>query len=227
MRDAIINRLSNRIIDSIKRNNYLKRSLYSLILYGSIVRCDYIPRISDIDFFAVITNEKIIPNLKDILEDSCRDMDAYEVDLAWERLENIEDPLVKGYPYKFLTIYQKDFIENHLVIYGREIVHLIPRYNWRNLIKWRCRFLIKHAEKNMENRKMMHIIAGETIRLQTWIKTERLDKHTVLRTLEEAGDHEGLSIYKAYLNNRSEAYTSQYLYKFIKNRLNTILNGSY
>jgi len=227
VRDAIIKRLSNRIIESIERDSYLKKNLYSLILYGSIVRCDYIPRISDIDFFAVITDEKIIPNLKNILGDSCRDMDAYEVDLAWERLENIEDPLVKGYPYKFLTIYQKDFIENHLVIYGREIVNLIPQYNWRKLIKWRCRFIIKHAEKNMENSKMMHIIAGETIRLQTWIKTERLDKHTILKTLEENGDYEGLSIYKAYLNNRSETYTIQYLYQFIKNRLNTILNENY
>jgi len=65
--------------------------------------------VSDIDFFTVVKSSVIIEELKRLLVDVCKDNDMYEVDLAWEYLENMDGPLVEGYPCKFLTIYQEDF----------------------------------------------------------------------------------------------------------------------
>jgi len=203
----------------------LDKELYSFILYGSLVRGDFIPKVSDIDFFAVVKNDVIIPTLKEILLDVCRDIEASEVDLAWEYLENICDPLSRGYPFKFLTIYQDDFIRNHVVVYGRDIADMLPRYDVESLIKWRCRFLLNLVERHKGNIKMLHIIAGETARLMAWIEHRSLHKETVLNTLLRLGDWDALEIYKAYLDKRRLPYTEGFLIQFVKTRVKKILDS--
>ena len=222
----MVDELCGLLREKLEDIHELERELYSLILYGSIVRGDFIPKVSDIDFFAVVRSEAVIPILKEILEDVCRDLEALEVDLAWEYLDNIYDPLNRGYPFKFLTIYQDDFIKHHIVVYGRDIVDMLPRYDAESLIKWRCRFLLNLLERHKGNTKMLHIIAGETARLMAWIESKSLHKEAVLETLVRLGDSDALKIYNAYLDKRRHPYTDGFLIQFVKSRINKIL-GSY
>ena len=90
------------IREKISQESGLKDELYSLILHGSFVRGDFVENVSDLDFFAVIKGnpEKVVPKLKVLLEKCTQNTKAVEVDLAWEYLENLNDPLNKGYLVK-------------------------------------------------------------------------------------------------------------------------------
>lgn len=220
----LVRKVCIKIRNRVVQIDRLDKKIYSLILYGSIVRNDFIQKVSDIDFFVVVIDDDIVSRLREILLEECKVIDAYEVDLAWEYLENLDDPLNKGYPFKFLTIYQEDFIKNHILIYGEDITNILPRYDTSKLVMWRCKFLLKLANQYMGNTKMLHIIAGETVRLMAWIRSHSLHKDVVLQTLLKIRDKEAIEIYKAYLNQRHQPYTDKYLISFIKTRLNKILS---
>ncbi len=224
MDKRLVNKISDRILSDISGWKG-RKDLYSLILYGSVIRCDYIPKVSDIDFFAVVYNEGIVSELKEILTRACRDIDVCEVDLAWEYLENLEDPLFMGYPYKFLTVYQEDFRRHHLVVYGEDIIDMLPKYRWNRIIRWRCGHLLNLAQHYLEkgDNRMMHIVAGETARLIVWIEKKTLNKRHIVATLERMGDQQALQIYQAYLKGREQPYSNQHLYKFIKSRVEKIM----
>jgi len=192
--EELVDKLCIDLKESLSRLRDLDRKLYSLILYGSIVRGDFILGVSDIDFFAVVMDESIIPWLKELLIDICKDLEVSEVDLAWEYLENLNDPLNKGYPFKFLTIYQDDFVRNSIVIYGRDVVGMLPKYDTNSLVTWRCRFLLNLLDQYRGNIKMLHIIAGETARLLAWIEKRSLHKKDVLKALTKIGDVDALNI---------------------------------
>jgi len=131
----------------ISQDTRLKNELYSLILYGSFVRGDFPENVSDLGFFAVIVkDESVIPKLKQILEDCTKEINAVEVDLAWKHLENISDPLRKGVPFKFLTIYQEDFLENHIIVYGKDIANILPKYKFEDLLDWKIEQILKLIE---------------------------------------------------------------------------------
>jgi predicted nucleotidyltransferase len=117
-----------------------REELYSLILFGSYVRGDFVEGVSDLDFFAVVneSHERSIERLRSLLDECMKNIKRREVDLAWSYLEELDDPLNKGYPFNFLTIYQDDFFGNHIVVYGKEIESILPRYDWRELIRWRA-----------------------------------------------------------------------------------------
>ncbi|KPU62581.1 nucleotidyltransferase [Thermococcus sp. EP1] len=216
MLESIIECIKNKI----EKNRELRDELYSLILYGSFVRGDFIEGVSDLDFFAVIKdNEKVIASLKIVLEECCANLGAVEIDLAWEYLENLDDPLHKGFPFKFLTIYQQDFLEHHVVIYGDDITSLLPRYYFKDLLKWRIERLLASINKFSGNLKMLHIGAGEVVRLLALIHGARsLRKKEVLRVLEIIGDIEALEIYRAYLNGRELRFSEDYLKEFVRSR---------
>jgi len=154
------------IKNKIEKNEKLKDELYSLILYGSAVRGDFIKGVSDLDFFAVVkTKDKILPSLREILEKCTKDIDAVEVDVAWEFLKNLDDLFNKGVPFKFLTVYQEDFLKNHVVIYGEDIAKILPKYKFEDLIEWRVKRLLMLSDANRGKLKMLHITAGEVARL--------------------------------------------------------------
>nr|WP_297189873.1 nucleotidyltransferase domain-containing protein [Thermococcus sp.] len=135
-------------------------------MYGSAVRGDFIKGVSDLDFFAVVkTEDKILPSLREILENCTKDIDAVEVDVAWEFLKNLDDLFNKGVPFKFLTVYQEDFLENHVVIYGEDIAKILPKYKFEDLIEWRVKRLLMLSDANRGKLKMLHITAGEVARL--------------------------------------------------------------
>ncbi|WP_324735837.1 nucleotidyltransferase domain-containing protein [Thermococcus sp. SY098] len=205
----------------IIQDDELKNGLYSLIIYGSFVRGDFLENVSDLDFFAVIIkDESIIPKLKQVLEDCIKEVNAVEVDLAWEYLENIGDPLRKGVPFKFLTIYQEDFLENHIVVYGKDIADVLPKYKFEDLLDWRIERILKLIKRSKGNTKLMHILAGETARLLALINgAKSLRKNDIMNILEKIQDEEAIEIYRAYLDGRKLKFDENFLVRFIESRM--------
>ena len=160
----------------------LREHVHSLVLFGSYVRGDFIEGVSDLDFFAVIRegpHDTIIPRLRDVIEECTENVGHILVDMPWEYRENLDDPLNKGYPFKFLTFYQEDFIENHLVVYGEDVVGLLPRYDWRGLLRWRAESLLSNIERDRDRPEMLRIGAGEVIRMMALLRgAESINKKT-------------------------------------------------
>lgn len=207
----------------IERIDELSEGLHSLILFGSYVRGDFIDGVSDLDFFAVLkrdSQDTIIPRLRAIIEECTEHIKCQLVDIPWEHLENLDDPLNKGYPFKFLTFYQEDFIENHVVVYGKDIVSLLPRYDWKDLLRWRADRLLTNVERDRDKPKMLRLGAGEVIRLIALMGgAKSINKVDVSSTLEALGDDEALEIFTAYLDGRELERTEEYWAAFIRSRI--------
>ncbi len=213
------------IRDGIEGVDELREELYSLILFGSYVRGDFVEGVSDLDFFAVVNkSHENIERLRSLLDECTKNIRRREVDLAWSYLEELDDPLNKGYPFNFLTIYQNDFLENHIVIHGKEIESILPRYDWRELIKWRAEMLLKNLERDRGNPKMLSIGAGQVIRLLALMNgAGGIGKDDVLSTVETLGDPEALEIFEAYLEGTTLEREDRFWVGFITSRINKIL----
>ncbi|MDH5200699.1 MAG: nucleotidyltransferase domain-containing protein [Candidatus Bathyarchaeota archaeon] len=217
------------IKERIERDDVTREGLHLLILFGSWVRGDFVDGVSDLDFFAVLrggSHEKVIPRLSTILEECTEHVKCTEVDLPWEYLENLNDPLNKGYPFNFLTFYQEDFLENHVVVYGERIERILPRYDWRTLIGWRTDRLLKNLERDRRNPKMLRIGAGQVIRLLALMNGARsIRKDDVLKTMEALDDPEALEIFRAYLGGRELDRGEDFWVDFIRSRIEKIKSG--
>lgn len=145
----------------------LSEQLYSFTLFGSLVRGDYRPSISDIDFFAVFRDgNNPLDKLQILVTNAVRNIPIREVDIAWAFLEDVKDPLNRGYPFKFLTIYQQDFLKHHITVYGKDVASLIPRYDFKQLLPWAKKRLRGNLQSFRGNIKMLRITTGETVKLQ-------------------------------------------------------------
>lgn len=217
------------IRERIERDDVTREGLYSLILFGSWVRGDFIDGVSDLDFFAVLrdgSHEKVIPRLSAILEECTEHLRRTEVDLAWEYKENLDDPLNKGYPFNFLTFYQDDFLEKHVVIYGEGIERILPRYDRRTLIGWRADRLLKNLERDRRNPKMLRIVAGQVIRLLALMNgAGSIRKDDVQKTMEALDDPEATEIFRAYLGGRVLDRGEDFWVDFIRSRIEKIKSG--
>ena len=211
------------IREGIEGVDELRAELHSLILFGSYVRGDFIDGVSDLDFFAVLRGgsaDTIVPRLRAIIEECTEHVRCKLVDLPWERLENLDDPMNKGYPFKFLTFYQGDFVENHVVVYGKDIVNLLPRYDREGLLRWRAERLLSNIERDRDKPEMLRLGAGEVIRLIAFKGgAESIDKVDVKSTLEALGDEEALEIFTAYLDGKELEHTADYWAGFIRSRI--------
>lgn len=213
--------LTECISQHIKQNNELNEELYSLIIFGSYVRGDFIEGVSDIDFYAVLNSEPgVILALRQILEKCSDNMNIREVDVAWSFLSELDDPVNIGWPFKFLTIYQNDFVNNHILVYGNDIVDLLPKYDDDVMIRRRFQRMESSTERYKGNLKMLHIGAGEVIHFMAYCAGfKSLRKKDVYDYLLEIGDREALEIFSAYLDNRGLIFTEEYLIDFIKSRI--------
>ena len=211
------------VVDCIRRNLGRVPGLYSLILYGSLIRGDYLPGTSDVDFFAVLEDsiepEEVLSKLQPVLEECTKSIQPVEVDIAWEWFSNLRDPLNLGYPYKFLTVYQADFRENHLVVLGEDVVQLLPKYRVEEILPRRLEGILKNLERFSGNSKMLHILAGETARLMAFLNGSSLRKGDVIKKLEELGDEDAVEIYRAYLNGRKTEFGEEFLVEFVLSRV--------
>ena len=211
------------VVDCIRRNLGRVPGLYSLILYGSLARGDYLPGTSDVDFFAVLEDcaepEETLSKIRPVLEECTKHLEPVEVDIAWEWFSNLRDPLNFGYPYKFLTIYQQDFRESHIVVTGEDIVELLPEYRVEEILPQRLDDILKNLERFSGNQKMLHILAGETARLMAFLNDSSLRKEDVLRKLEELGDEEAVKLYRSYLAGRRMEFSEEFLREFVASRV--------
>lgn len=216
------------IRDGIERVDELGEGLYSLILFGSYVRGDFVDGVSDLDFFAVINERHVrsIERLRSLLDECTKNIRRREVDLAWSYLEELDDPLNKGYPFNFLTIYQDDFLGNHIVVYGEGIEGILPRYDWRELLRWRAEWLLKILERDRGNPKMLRIGAGQVIRLLALMNgAESIGKDDVLKAMEVLDDSVALEIFRAYLEGRELDREEEFWIDFITSRIEKIKSG--
>jgi len=210
----------------IREDEALRCDLHSLILFGSYVRGDFVDGVSDIDFLAVFraVSEDQLKRLQKILEDCTSGIQRKLVDAPWELLENLDDPLRKGFPYKFLTLYQRDFIENHIVVYGEEISDLLPRYDRDELLKWRAERLLNSVGRFEGDPEMLKLSAGEVARFLAIANgAEGITKGEVLFALEALEDKDALEIYRAYIEGRELEVDEGFLVEFITSRMRAYL----
>jgi predicted nucleotidyltransferase len=210
----------------IRGDEALRRDLHSLILFGSYVRGDFVDGVSDIDFFAVFRamSEDQLKRLQKILEDCTSGIQRKLVDSPWELLESLDDPLRKGFPYKFLTFYQRDFIENHLVVYGEGISDLLPRYDRDELLTWRSERLLNSVIRFEGDPEMLKLSAGEVARFLAIANgAESIVKQEVLSALVALGDRVALEIYRTYVEGRELEMDKGFLVEFITSRMRAYL----
>ncbi len=173
------------IVNSIE-NSRNTNDVYSVVLFGSYVRGDYVKELSDLDILTVIKDRDIVPSLKEIIE-KCKEKSNFRnIDWAWCTFDEIKEPM-HGYPFKFLTIYLDDFRENHRVIYGKEIVDDLPSKIEGDLVSQRIERL-KNLAKNSKG-KMLSIVAGEVVRLLAIISGAKgIGKKDVMDSLKNIDD---------------------------------------
>ncbi len=214
------------IRDRINQDGGLASGIHSLIVFNSYVRGDFVEGVSDLDFFAVLTGdpEEIMPRLTPIVEECTSGIEKVLLDLPWSRLSEIDDPLNKGFPFKFLTIYQEDFLENHVVVYGKGIKDVLPRYDMNELFRWRAERLLNAPERFKDDPKMLRITAGEAIRLMALMYgSKSIGKSDIRATLEAIGDEEAQEIFEAYLDGRNLERSNEYWAEFITSRVRKYL----
>lgn len=218
----------DRVRKRIKESERLSRKLASLIIFGSFIRGDYIPGLSDLDFFAVFEefDEETYEKLLKILKKETGELSPKLIDLPYELMDNLSDPMNKGYFFKFLTFYQNDFLNNHRVIYGKEIRQIIPRYKQSELIEWRAEKMLSNAELFARTRpELLKVQAGEVAKFLAVVNGEtKIDKKSVLKSLEKLGDKKAYKIYYEYVNEEDEQHSNEYYIQFIKTRLEPITN---
>ena len=214
------------IRDRINQDGDLASGIHSLIVFNSYVRGDFVEGVSDLDFFAVLTGDpkEIMPRLTPIVEECTLGIEKVLLDLPWSRLSEIDDPLNKGVPFKFLTIYQDDFLENHVVVYGKGIEDILPRYDRKELFGWRAERLLNSPERFKDDPKMLRISAGEAIRLMALMYgSKSIGKGDIRATLEAIGDEEAQEIFEAYLDGRNLERSNEYWAEFIASRVRKYL----
>ena len=218
--DCIKNRIGN--------NETLVKRLYSLILFGSYVRGDFIEGVSDIDFFAVFNDctEETIPKLIEILEECTSSIKYKLIDLPCANIYDLREPLKQKHPLKFLTFYQEDFLKNHKVVYGEDISDILPSYDKKTLQNSRAEQLIRAPQRFKDNLKLLQLSAGETIRFEAIINgSNSISKVDIMKTLKKIGDEEALDIYSAYIEGKEIEFSKEYLSSFIVSRISKFLEN--
>jgi hypothetical protein len=138
----------------------------------------------------------------------------------------MDDPLNKGFPFKFLTFYQEDFLVNHVVVYGEGIKDVLSRYDKDDLFRWRAEQLLGSPERFKDKPDMLRISAGEVIRLIALTNgAKSICKGDIHTTLEKMRDEEALEIFEAYLDGRKLERPVGYWAEFITSRVRKYLEG--
>lgn len=209
------------LVAEIKTEPVLMDQLYSLIVFGSFIRGDFIENQSDLDIYAVYNEmtKEAISKLTGLIEKHVK-IEYRVLDFACSSLEELDDPLNKGFPFKFLISDQEDFRRHHQVLYGHEIMDLIPVYTWDETKHWRAKRLIGNIERFKEKPEHLPITAGQTILFLTReAGATGIGKEETLRVLEKIGDEQATEIFKAYLNGNALNYSTECWSDFIKTRL--------
>jgi predicted nucleotidyltransferase len=212
----------------IGNNEALVKRLYSLIIFGSYIRGDFIEGVSDLDFFAVFNDcaEESIPKLVEILKECTQGIKCKLIDLPCVNINDLRDPLKQKNPLKFLTFYQEDFLKNHKVVYGEDISDILPSYGKKTLQSARAEQLIRAPQRFKDNPELLLLSAGETARFEAIINgSNSISKVDIMKTLEKIGDEEALHIYSAYIEGKEIEFSREYLSSFIVSRISKFLEN--
>lgn len=221
----MLEKMGNEITDWINNYPQFKDNILSVIVFGSYVRGDFIEQVSDLDFFVVFKEENM--NAVDILNEGLNAVSSginYKlVDYAWTLEEHLDDPLKKGFPFKFLTYYQEDFLKNHHLLYGEDITDRLPRYDPRSLWSWRLSRLGENIERFKGRPEMQRIGAGETIRFLALVSGAKgISKDEILYEIKKLGDDESIRIFEAYISGEEIDKDEAYWVSFVESRISLI-----
>lgn len=130
----------------------MQSSVYSAVVFGSLVRSDFIPDISDIDVFVVFENN----TRREIIEDVIRGIENlakplrgcsnYEkvIDIPWGFKREL--PLKGRKPlkpfFKFLDIYAFDFVDNSKTIFGEDFTYKLVIPDPKEIIEERAHSIL-------------------------------------------------------------------------------------
>jgi len=221
--------LREAVRGAVEARGPLRDVLYSPMLFGSLVRGDYVPGLSDVDFLAVLRRpaEEELRTLRAALEEATRSLHPKLVDLPWALVDDLRDPLGGGHPFKFLTFYQRDFLDHHVVVYGEEVAPLLPPLDPGSLAGWRAEVMLGNLGRFRGDPEMLRLQAGEAARFLAVMGGARdISKQEVLRALEALGDEDALAIYGDYVRGSGETRPEEYYRGFVESRLRGFLSGT-
>ncbi len=211
---------------AIESDDTLSAEIFSLVLFGSYVRGDFKPGISDLDLLAVLKTDDdlVAERLLGEVKRCVGEMDILCVDLPWVTVEELGDPIGSGYDFKFLTFYQADFLAHHRVIYGEEVAHIILRYDPSDLAAWRAGKLLQNIERFRDSPHLLRISAGEAAKFLAVVHgATDIRKDSMLDALRELGDEEAYNIYSEYVNGVDSQRSTEYYVEFISSRMSAYL----
>ena len=152
------------------------------VVYGSLVRGDFVDGCSDLDIFLVVSEPFLDAHSVSRLVGACLDAHGLRVrgvDVAWCYYDEL---LSHRCDYKFLTVYRGDFELNSVLVHGRP-VHRVQAPVWSPLE--RCRRLLELSRRP----HMRGIVAGETVKLRLALEgyVGPWDKWSVLEAARSLG----------------------------------------
>ncbi len=209
---------------AIEADPVLHAGIFSLVVFGSYVRGDFKPGVSDLDLLAVLRDDDVAERLLGAVKGCVEGMNILLVDMPWMTVEQLRDPIGSGYGFKFLTFYQADFLANHRVVHGMEVAQLLPRYEPMEVAAWRAGRLLENIERFRGRPDMLRVSAGEAAKFLAVVHgAEDIRKDTVLEALRELGDDEAYTIYSEYVQGMDAQRGAEYYVEFISSRINAWL----
>jgi hypothetical protein len=211
---------------AVMEDPVLRAKVFSLAVFGSYVRGDFKPGVSDLDLLAVLRDDDkaVAERLLGAVKGCVDGMNPLLVYMPWMTAEQLRDPIGTGYGFKFLTFYQTDFLAHHRVVYGAEVAPLLPRYDHKELVAWRAGRLLDNIERFRDRPDMLRVSAGEAAKFLAVLHgAEDIRKETVLEALRELGDNEAYTIYSEYVDDVDAHRGIEYYVCFISSRMNAYL----
>jgi len=197
-----------------------------LVVFGSSVRGDFKPGVSDLDILTILRDddEAVAERLLEAVKRCVEEMNILLVDMPWMTVDQLRDPIGTGCGFKFLTFFQADFLAHHRMVHGAEIAPLLPRYDPRELAAWRARRLLGNIERFRERPHMLKVSAGEAAKFLAVVHgAEDIRKETVLEALRELGDGQAYTLYSEYVDGVDAHRCTEYYAGFISSRMNAYL----
>ncbi|MCE4600207.1 MAG: nucleotidyltransferase domain-containing protein [Desulfurococcales archaeon] len=196
--------IASKLAELVSRSGF-SECLEEVALYGSLVRGDFDPNISDVDVFLVASDgcpvTDAVEEVKKLLVESARKciggLPVRGVDVAW----CLAEELGYGCQYKFLTLYRADFEENHIIVWGRALHKKTPRQSWSEIL---CRSLERVKTRLREwsgKPELLPIAAGEAVKLALAASGYRgpWTKKEILRELEARGWERAVGLWRKYM----------------------------
>jgi len=227
-------RIAWSIVECVKKTIEERNEfIYSAVVYGSLLRGDFTPNVSDIDLLLVFKKNTPINKINNLLNEiwKCAEkyygLSNYEkiIDILWiyENELLLKDTDVES-PFKCLSIYAFDFVKYSKVIRGVDFRKELKVQNPKVLVEKRAKRILELLEKFYSERKynMIEILAGEAIRLaQIHYGELTIDKRKVFKNFmkyvpEYPSKKLAEKIWTKYLTQDKKPLSSKELEEYIK-----------